>query len=466
MNKLYTFLVLALISYKSQSQSLVSSTLLRHYTNSDLQAYFPENELDLYKITYETLDIYGNLDTASGAVTIPSMNCSAGFPIGVYCHGTQFEKQNVPSNRVEIDAGLFVGARGYVGVMPDYIGHGESRGIHPYLHEETEATATLDMITATKELLTQLAKTTNGQIFITGYSQGGHAVMATHKYVEENLLYSQFNILASVPASGPYDISGLTYEGMFADPSYDYPAFLPYLMNAMQMAYGNIYTNVSEVYKAPYDGYIQSWLDGSLTLTALNNFLPQDVDTFMEDSILLSYDNDPNNRIRLALEDNNTFDWNPTRQVKMYYCEADHLVNHENALLADSVMKSNGSMITEAVSGGASNDHFGCVQPSLLGAISLFESLANRCSLASVNELSFNDVNIYPNPSTGIVNIESYDDINEVHVYNSLGSLIYHSKKTFTKQSIDLSSLPNGIYHLTLKNTAGVKGTKRLMIQK
>lgn len=150
----------------------------------------------------------------------------------------------------------------------------------------------------------------------------------------------------------------------------------------------------------------------------------------------------------------------------MYYCEADHLVNPQNALLADSVMKANGSFSSSKVSGGANNDHFGCVQPALLGAITLFESIADRCSVVGLEELGLNDVSIYPNPSSGEVTITSNDDITEVVVINSLGSIVFSSKKTFKNQSIDLSLLPNGIYHLTLKNNAGVKGTKRLMIQK
>ena len=60
--------------------------------------------------------------------------------------------------------------------MPDYIGMGESPGLHPYVHGESEATATIDMIRAAREFITDsLNLIDNHQVFLSGYSQGGHA---------------------------------------------------------------------------------------------------------------------------------------------------------------------------------------------------------------------------------------------------------------------------------------------------
>ena len=73
--------------------------------------------------------------------------------------------------------------RGYNVVMPDYIGMGESPGLHPYCHGASEATATIDMIRAVREAQTldMIPGMTadNGEMFVTGYSQEacghGHA---------------------------------------------------------------------------------------------------------------------------------------------------------------------------------------------------------------------------------------------------------------------------------------------------
>ena len=42
--------------------------------------------------------------------------------------------------------------------MPDYLGMGESPGLHPYVHGESEATATLDMIRAAREFISDSFK--------------------------------------------------------------------------------------------------------------------------------------------------------------------------------------------------------------------------------------------------------------------------------------------------------------------
>tara|TARA_B100000963_G_scaffold321279_1_gene304410 strand:+ start:2975 stop:3127 length:153 start_codon:yes stop_codon:yes gene_type:complete len=45
------------------------------------------------------------------------------------------------------------------------------------------------MIRAAREFIADsLNLIDNGQVFLTGYSQGGHACMATHKYIYENNL--------------------------------------------------------------------------------------------------------------------------------------------------------------------------------------------------------------------------------------------------------------------------------------
>ena len=37
----------------------------------------------------------------------------------------------------------------------------------------------------------------------------GHACMATHKYIHENNLQNEFDVIASAPCSGPYDLSNI-----------------------------------------------------------------------------------------------------------------------------------------------------------------------------------------------------------------------------------------------------------------
>ena len=83
---------------------------------------------------------------------------------------------------------------------------------------------------------------------------------------------------------------------------------------------------------------------------------------------------------------------------------------------------------------------------------------ANTCGISNVRVLSVKTtncpridggsgaiINIYPNPTSGIVNIESNEVLNKIEVFNMLGSLVevYGNEK-----QIDLSNLKSGLYLL------------------
>lgn len=60
-------------------------------------------------------------------------------------------------------------------------------------------------------------------------------------------------------------------------------------------------------------------------------------------------------------------------------------------------------------------------------------------------------VNVYPNPSKSIINVESAEPITRIEIYNMNGQLLLSSNET----SINIESLRSGIYILTAKNELG-----------
>ncbi len=84
---------------------------------------------------------------------------------------------------------------------------------------------------------------------------------------------------------------------------------------------------------------------------------------------------------------------------------------------------------------------------------SMVTSYSVRCvknkSTASVNTLDESNIRLYPNPSTGIVNLINLPNNTEIVLYNSLGEAL----QTLTNQidssfKIDISDLPPGVYYL------------------
>ncbi len=460
-------ILLSFLSINAQ-QVLVQGTFIRNYQTFQMQSVYAENSVALYKIRYKTNDIYGNLDTATGALVIPTNlpNCDS-FPLINYNHGTVFEKHQVPSNSYELTAGQLFGSHQYVVTMPDYLGMGESRGIHPYQHADSEASATIDMMRAAREFCTQQNIQLNGQVFLTGYSQGGHAAMATHKYIQDSSLYNEFNIVSSIPMSGAYDMSITTANFIFNN-TYDNPGYIVYLINSMQMVYGNLYDSIPQYYKAPYDNMVQEWLDGTRTLTSINNSFPDSIHKYLEDSIQTGFQTNPSHKLRIAIGKSDVYSWAPTRDIKMFYCEADDQVPYQNSIIALDTMTALGSTTVAAQSCGASLDHGGCVTPAFINGYAHVDAIARTCDPVGINE-NFLDkkITLFPNPvHNGIASYISDVAINKIEVYNTDSKLVWAKNMNgLTSFSINVESILTGVYFVKFTDTKGNTTTKKLNIQ-
>lgn len=78
----------------------------------------------------------------------------------------------------------------------------------------------------------------------------------------------------------------------------------------------------------------------------------------------------------------------------------------------------------------------------------------------SINNYSSIQFDIYPNPTSNVLNIISKSEIIKIEVYNNLGQLI--TKNTF-KSNIDISKLINGIYYLKILDNIGNFQIKKVL---
>ena len=457
-----TLLVFNFLVVKAQylvSSNKVGASTLSDYLNLITFQYNLnlEYDVDMYKIIYNTIDAHGQPTIASGALLIPiSSNC-IDFPISVYSHGTSLRKIDVPSNNVsETTIGKVFAAGGYFTCMPDYIGMGDSPGLHPYVHAESEATAAIDMVRAAREFINDsLQLFDNGEVFLTGYSQGGHACMATNKYIQENSLQSEFNIVASAPCSGPYALSVTMADSITSLTPYSNPGYITYLLASYQMVYGNIFNSWSEVLQSPYDTIVPPYFSGentTLDMGMLNNLLPAVMDSLIQDTVLTNFINDSvdkNHPLWLALLDNDNFNWTPQNPVNMYYCTADEQVAYTNSLLADSVMNENGASDVQSINSGSGLSHGDCVFPALVDAFNWFENLKTSCGLGVGKSTSSNQFSLYPNPSSDILKL-SLNGKAEVKIFSTMGRLIYH-KIISGQENIKLEQWAKGLYLLEIK---------------
>lgn len=79
------------------------------------------------------------------------------------------------------------------------------------------------------------------------------------------------------------------------------------------------------------------------------------------------------------------------------------------------------------------------------------------------NVSGINEINLYPNPTNGIVQITSDNEILDITIYNINGSEVYHQEGIGLQKSIDLKSLHIGFYTFKIRTNEGVF-TKKLIL--
>lgn len=92
---------------------------------------------------------------------------------------------------------------------------------------------------------------------------------------------------------------------------------------------------------------------------------------------------------------------------------------------------------------------------------------SNCITLTTLTSQEFslnNTINVYPNPSKGLLNINSIEDF-KLNIYNNLGQFIKTiSGKANTNNNYNVSDLPNGIYFLKV-NIKNIDFTQKIIIQ-
>jgi acetyl esterase/lipase len=234
--------------------------------------------VDIRYVLYITRDPRGEVATASEGVLVPSGSdpaCTGSRPVLLYAHGTTTAKSKNMADVVnDSEASLLMAmyaAQGFIVVAPNYLGYDKSSlAYHPYLNAEASAIDMVDGLRAAKAHLNAASSVKpSDKLFVSGYSQGGHVAMATHRAIERDY-GSEFTVTAAGPMSGPYNLVGfadkITTTGPVAAGS---TVFLPMMLTSYQKSYGNIYAKTSDVYQSPFDVGIETLFPTDTPLATL-----------------------------------------------------------------------------------------------------------------------------------------------------------------------------------------------------
>ncbi|HEX7395322.1 MAG TPA: lipase family protein [Anaerolineaceae bacterium] len=277
-------------------------------------------DVTVVQINYQTSGVQrGEMTNASAAVLVPSgAGCPGPFPLIAYGRGTTPFKTHTmanPEDQETIRLIAFFAAQGYVVVATDYLSYAlSSYPYHPYMHADTEASSMIDSIRATRNAASSMGLTLNGKVMLSGYSQGGHASMATQRAIEQSDA-GEIILVAAAHIAGPYSISGALIDGV-KNPILGVQALVPFQITSWQRIYGNVYDKVADVFNSPYDRYIETLFPTLLDQAALYNLLPggtpaQARDAMFKSSYLNDLTNNTSNGAIVAAKKQDLLSWNP-----------------------------------------------------------------------------------------------------------------------------------------------------------
>lgn len=83
-----------------------------------------------------------------------------------------------------------------------------------------------------------------------------------------------------------------------------------------------------------------------------------------------------------------------------------------------------------------------------------------------IDEVENLQVNIYPNPASRFINIESADAISQVVIYNAIGQQVIARTVNANATQLDLSSLAIGTYTMAIRSANGDQATRKFIVNK
>lgn len=314
------------------------------------------NGARLYRVRYVTLHPHQHHRpiVVTGLVALPDVT-GARLPVLSYQHGTECSKHWVPSSPEEsLETRLVVAAfagQGYAVFLPDYIGKGGSEEAHPFFQAESEATASRDLIQAGRTMCGRLGVALKPDLFLSGWSQGGHATMALLRLLESE---GHEAVKAAAPIAAPYDLYVTWEYWSTRGTSPMLPLLTAYLLQAYEREPG-LEGLCRQAMKPPCDTRAHQLFDRDLPAAELFKNMPPRVHDLLRDDFVRLGRSGAHPFFQ-ALRQNQAYSWRVSTPLRLYYGEADDVIPPELAEMAFAAQKAMGADVT-LVSAGKQAGH-------------------------------------------------------------------------------------------------------------
>ena len=368
LNSIFPFSVRASTVRIKKVASYSQEQLERSRRFLKMRHFKAESSLDYFRVIYPTPHVDGKAVLASGLLILSSPRPESCALLSLQ-HSTQVERSWAPSRVMmhgETVAFSVAAAQGYCVVAADYLGLGQSLGVHPYLHAATEASSTADLLKAVKPLLSQKGVSWDGRLFLAGYSQGGHATLALLKALEA----AGEPVTAAAGMAGPYDLAQSTVRGI-AQRSHRFGTlFTAYLLFSMQH-YFKVFPQGLAVFEEPFGSQLPQLFDGFNGFGKLLKTLPKEVGGLLSEQTLAEIVA-PEHALMKVLRQNSVYQWVAQSPLLLIHSAGDQVVPLENALVLQNYMQARGAQV-KLEELGPDLDHASSFVPAFEAAMQWFK---------------------------------------------------------------------------------------------
>ena len=329
----------------------------------------------LVAFEYTTTGPAGEARKASALAMLPT---TPGASVGTlaYMHGTSTKRDFIPSvgdYDENVPPAVLFAARGRFVVSPDYLGLGASDlPYHPYLQRATLAAAGRDALTAGVELARRNSLALDGNLFIAGYSEGGFAAAALQRRLQQAPLQA-LGLRGTMSIAGPLDSLAWVKSTLSADPATGrdsgrsiYTAFTAW---SYQRVYGDLYSQATEVFNAPYAGQLDALFDGTRSGDEIGAALPASPRMLLT-ATALTATLSGSNQIAARIRGNDVIDVNPASPLISCHGTLDDTVPYSITVAARERLAARGASLIVLEQNG--KDHGSAYGPCILEAVRMF----------------------------------------------------------------------------------------------
>lgn len=258
-------------------QTLTSAQTLALIKQTDPGYQGTPPPIQMQTFSYTMSDTQGKTATVFGRVFLPADGRSSNLPIFAFAPGTtgiddqcaaSLEKpaQRNWANYPSLMAAY--AAQGYATVTTDYEGMRDATRLHHYMVGELEGRALLDSVRALQGLSISKGKVDTAEVYLSGYSQGGHAALWADRIASK---YTPELTVKGVIGFGPLTDVTRTVSDISVGANLIW--FAPYVLRSYADWYGDTYdiprylvepfaTNLnSDIARNCIDSNIKHWGD-------------------------------------------------------------------------------------------------------------------------------------------------------------------------------------------------------------